>query len=403
MPARANEEDNIEFDGFQRAMEAINGSMTRVRTGVSLNQLRDGGAEFELGQVSNREADEIKEDEEETDNGWWTQEQLERQLQEDVKAGQPILTADEDGDLKVDMAFLKQDMDVIYQQEKPLIWKKTLAIGHGQRVTENSTIGFHSVSYLDGSDSPFDSSVMRQRPFLFRLNNDLIVPGLRFAIMTMCVGEKALFILDPSVAYKEMGCPPRIPGNAELLYQVEIIKLYEEGSIGNFLTLPLEQQATYSFDKLLEMADSERKSGNSYFVSDKKRDAGIRYKRAIQVLESRPCFNDQQEKAVKDLLIKLYCNTANTSLAINRPYAAMTFSRKALDIDKYCVKALYFYGKAKTVTGDYDDAERYLTKAAELRPENPDIISALQRLNSRVRADRQTSAELEKKMASIFK
>lgn len=270
------------------------------------------------------------------------------------------------------------------------------------QVTDNSTIAYHSVMYLDKCGDPFDSSILRDRPFLSRLNGDLIVPGLRFSLTTMCVGEQAIIILDPKVAFGELGCPPRVPGNCEILYQVHIMRLYEEGSIGDFLTLSNEDQAGYPFERLMEMADSERKSGNSYFKEQRKKEAGIRYKRAIQVLESRPCLDEDQDRRVKEILLKLYCNVSNTSMACKRPYAAMTFARKALDIDKDCVKALYFYGKAKVDTGDWDDAAKYLRRADALKPESPDIIRELQRLNNRMEGDRLATRDLGKKMAKMF-
>ena len=311
---------------------------------------------------------------------------------------------DKDGDRRVDITLLKKSMDIILRSKegKPLVYKSITFQGYGSPVTDNSTVGYHSVMYLDGAEEPFDSSILRDRPFLSRLNSDLLVPGLRFALTTMFVGEKSMFILDPEVALGELGCPPRVPGNSEILYQVQVLKLYEEGTIGNFLTLPLEEQTVYSFDKLIEMADSERKSGNAYYKDNRHRDAGIRYKRAIQVLESRPCINKDQEMRVKELLLKLYYNTANTSIVLNRPYAAMTYAKKALEIDKDNVKALYFYGKAKINTGDYEDARKYLERAVVLKPENPDIIRELQRLNQSIEHDRLTSLDLEKKMAKMF-
>jgi FK506-binding protein 6 len=387
----------------QAGLEAVQDGMARVTKPISLKQLKDGGAEFEVEHLSNQESDELKADQEETDNGWWTEEQLLAQMENREK--NPIFSTDSDGDKFVDFTSLKTKMTVIYddKEDRPLIWKMILSHGHGDQVVDNSCVGYHSTMFLDGSNEPFDCSRSRKRPFLNRLNHELIVPGLRLVLTTMRVGEEAVVILDPSVAFGEYGCPPRIPPNQEILYQVEVLKLYLEGTIGNFLTLDPTAQSVYSFEQLVEMADLERKAGNSYFAQKRYRDAGIRYKRAIQVLENRPVQNKEQEIISNALLLKLYVNTANTQNKLpDRNYATMTYCRKALGIDKNNVKAHYFYGKAKMNVQDYEAASTYLSRAADLKPGNIEIVDALIVLNEKMKKSKETSDELAKKMAQAF-
>ena len=40
------------------------------------------------------------------------------------------------------------------------------------------------------------------------------LPGFDVALATMRKGEISRFIFSPDYAYREMGCPPRIPPNA---------------------------------------------------------------------------------------------------------------------------------------------------------------------------------------------
>jgi FK506-binding protein 6 len=121
------------------------------------------------------------------------------------------------------------------------------------------------------------------------------------------------------------------------------------------------------------------------------------------VLEDRKLTGPEEEKQVKELLLKLYVNTANTSLHLNRPYVCMHYCKKALDIDPRSVKALYHYGKAKIDVGDYDDAVKYLLKARAIKPNNTDIGNELQRLNRRIGEDEIVSREMERRMAGIFR
>ena len=43
---------------------------------------------------------------------------------------------------------------------------------------------------------------------------DEILPGLSVGISSMRRGEKSRFLLSPKYAFKELGCPPRVPQNA---------------------------------------------------------------------------------------------------------------------------------------------------------------------------------------------
>ena len=49
------------------------------------------------------------------------------------------------------------------------------------------------------------------RRLLVSLSLDEILPGLSIGIMTMRKGEKSRFLLSPQYAFKQRGCPPRIP------------------------------------------------------------------------------------------------------------------------------------------------------------------------------------------------
>ena len=74
---------------------------------------------------------------------------------------------------------------------------------------------------LDGT--PFDSSYRRGVPFTFRLGTGSVIKGWDEAFLTMHKGEKRTLILPHWLAYGEKGSPPKIPGKATLVFEVELI------------------------------------------------------------------------------------------------------------------------------------------------------------------------------------
>ncbi len=75
----------------------------------------------------------------------------------------------------------------------------------------------------------FDQYVDRERPFAFRVGRNLVIEGWDQFMLQMKEGERALVIIPPEMGYGMRGSPPRIPGNATLVFLIELVHIKREG------------------------------------------------------------------------------------------------------------------------------------------------------------------------------
>jgi len=107
-------------------------------------------------------------------------------------------------------------------------WKKPKA---GDEVT------VHYVGTLAADGSEFDSSRGRGEPFVFTLGQGSVIKGWDVGVATMKKGELAKFTLAPEFAYGESGSPPKIPANASLVFEIELLSwlskddLFQDGGV----------------------------------------------------------------------------------------------------------------------------------------------------------------------------
>ena len=69
----------------------------------------------------------------------------------------------------------------------------------------------------------FDSSVERGKPISFPLNR--VIKGWTEGLQLMKEGGKAKFVIPADLAYGDAGAPPKIPGGATLVFEVELFKV----------------------------------------------------------------------------------------------------------------------------------------------------------------------------------
>ena len=94
--------------------------------------------------------------------------------------------------------------------------------GTGDVAKTGQTVTVHYTGWLL-SGKKFDSSVDAGRPFNFKLGAGQVIKGWDQGVAGMKVGGKRQLRIPPDLAYGEGGYPGVIPGNATLIFDVELL------------------------------------------------------------------------------------------------------------------------------------------------------------------------------------
>eukprot|EP01084_Bolivina_argentea_P302222 521642_1 len=81
----------------------------------------------------------------------------------------------------------------------------------------------HYVGTLRKDDSKFDSSRDRDSPFEFTLGGGQVIKGWDRGLVDMCIGEVRKLTIPSDLGYGDSGSPPKIPGGATLVFEVELL------------------------------------------------------------------------------------------------------------------------------------------------------------------------------------
>ena len=127
------------------------------------------------------------------------------------------------------------------KEEKPMLpnldakeWKKEksgleiwdVKVGKGEAVKPGATVTIHYTGWLtDDKATKFDSSVDRGKPFSFQLGAGMVIKGWDEGVAGMKVGGKRKLMIPPELGYGARGAGGAIPPNAELIFEVELLKI----------------------------------------------------------------------------------------------------------------------------------------------------------------------------------
>jgi FKBP-type peptidyl-prolyl cis-trans isomerase len=99
---------------------------------------------------------------------------------------------------------------------------ESLKEGFGRTPKKGSVVAVHYAGWVDDG-TLFDASFLRGRPEMLEI--DRLIPGWQEALLLMKEGGALRAEIPPALGYGTDGLPPRIPGNATLLFYIELINV----------------------------------------------------------------------------------------------------------------------------------------------------------------------------------
>ncbi|KAG8509892.1 Inactive peptidyl-prolyl cis-trans isomerase FKBP6 [Galemys pyrenaicus] len=225
------------------------------------------------------------------------------------------------------------------------VLKDVIREGAGELVTPEASVLVKYSGYLEHMDKPFDSNCYRRTPRLMKLGEDITLWGMELGLLSMRKGELARFLFKPTYAYGTLGCPPLIPPNTTVLFEIELLDFLDSAESDKFCALSA----------------------------------------ALLLLRRRSAPTDEQPLVASAKLLVLL-NLSFTYLKLERPTTALHYGEQALLIDQKNAKALFRCGQACVIMTEYQKARDFLVRAQKEQPFNHDINNELRKLASTAEA-----------------
>ncbi|KAF6124360.1 FKBP prolyl isomerase 6 [Phyllostomus discolor] len=221
------------------------------------------------------------------------------------------------------------------------VLKDIIREGAGELVTPDASVLVKYSGYLEHMDKPFDSNCFRKTPRLMKLGEDITLWGMELGILSMRRGELARFLFKPTYAYGALGCPPLIPPNSTVLFEIELLDFLDSAESDKFCALSA----------------------------------------ALLLLRRRSALPEEQHLVEAAKLLVLL-NLSFTYLKLEQPTRALHYGEQALIIDQKNAKALFRCGQACLIMTEYQKARDFLVRAQKEQPFNHDINNELKKLAS---------------------
>lgn len=135
--------------------------------------------------------------------------------------------------------------------------------GISPKVTDKVQVHYIG-ALLDGTQ--FDNSRARNEPLEFPVS--AVIEGWQDLLLAMKEGDKVKAWIPSALAYGEAGVPPTIPGNALLIFEVELLKVYAEVPPADSSAAPADSAAAAPADSAAAVADSTKPAATTAAPAD---------------------------------------------------------------------------------------------------------------------------------------
>ena len=257
------------------------------------------------------------------------------------------------------------------------VQKCILVEGTGEMPTTGKEVNAHYVgTLLDGT--PFDSSRERGAVFKFVLGTGNVIKGWDIGFASMHVGEKAILTCTAPYAYGASGSPPKIPANATLKFEVELLGFQSKK----------KEKWDMSMAERMEESASLKSNATEAFKDKRVQEAKELYLEAVEYLVDPYESTAEEDKAADIVRATLHSNIAMCSLKMGQYADVITHASKTLKQETNNVKALYRRGMANMHLGHLDASKDDFKMALEVDPTNRDVRRSLLSLKELVAEDK---------------
>ncbi|MCC6552828.1 MAG: FKBP-type peptidyl-prolyl cis-trans isomerase [Polyangiaceae bacterium] len=108
------------------------------------------------------------------------------------------------------------------EPEPPDLIKEDVKVGDGAEAKDGDTVRVHYTGRLAKNGVQFDSSVGKD-PFKFTIGGGQVIKGWDQGVVGMKVGGKRKLTIPSKLGYGDHGSPPKIPGKATLVFDIELL------------------------------------------------------------------------------------------------------------------------------------------------------------------------------------
>lgn len=99
-----------------------------------------------------------------------------------------------------------------------------LKVGTGAEAKDGSQVKVHYTGTLKNG-TKFDSSLDRNQPFELTIGKGMVIQGWDKGLVGMKAGGKRKLTIPHELGYGEKGQPPKIPGKATLIFEIEMLEV----------------------------------------------------------------------------------------------------------------------------------------------------------------------------------